>query len=311
MAFTTYQLVTTDPTFQQQQGGTDYAALLQWGPAVSRHSRIIYGQYLPYPFAPADPVGSVAVLWQYRTAAAMDALLAGVPAALNARIPSGSSTEMVILDIENWPFTWDYTSADQKAAWPGTPTQYNDTARAYVLGLLERCRAHRPHCRWGIFDTPYPTYANYTSAQRAASNNMGWVFNGPGSVDFVCGSFYSPCETIAGTADNDAAFSSGGHTKVRRNRWLDQLTQEMRRMAAGKEFYVTIYPKVHRPDVPAVHGNWLTLEDIENYWSRAKQAGAEGIFVWDDIGSVEYFNTLQAFIDDNIKPAGGCVLSFA
>lgn len=315
MSFTTYSMVTTDRALQTSSG-IDYAGQLAWGPAVSTNAVILYGQFCPYPYVSADEAGSVAQLALYRDSGAMAALLDGWADALDTEIPDHGFDGLACFDLENWRFAWESCSASGQAAWPGTPAEYDDTVRAYMLGSLERCRRLRPHARWCVFDSPYMSYANYTmTVQRRNNAAFAWMFAGSDAFDVACPSFYTPCALAAGTADNDALFATGYHTATRRNRWLDQVLQEGLRIAGGKPVVPIAYTAVARPDIPAVDQSLLVESDVEAYYAKAKGAGCEGLAWWDSINVAGYATTLQAWIDDPVKAAagasGGCVISFA
>lgn len=315
MAFESYTMVTTAQSLIQSTG-IDYAANLSWGPAVSRNAVILYGQDCPYPYAPNDEAGSVAALANYRDPGAMAALLDGWEAALNTLVPNRAFNGLLCLDFENWRFSWELSSPAGQAAWPGTPGQYEETVRAYMLGSFERVRRLRPRARIGVFDTPYMSYANYTvDLKRKNNGGFAWMIYGAGSADVLFPSYYTPCALAPGTADDDALFGTGYHTATRRNRWLDEVNREADRLAAGKPVYPIAYTAVARADVPAVDRSLLVESDVEAYYAKAKAAGFAGLVWWDSINVAGYAATLQAWIDAPLKAAagasGGCSLSFA
>ncbi|MCC6676515.1 MAG: hypothetical protein IT436_05165 [Phycisphaerales bacterium] len=315
MAFTSFSMISTDALLIQSSG-IDYAALLAMGPAVDRNAVILYGQDCPYPYVSNDEAGSVAQLALYRDPAAMAALLDGWGAALNTLVADRAYSGLLCLDFENWRFGWELASPAGQAAWPGTPTEYEDTVRAYMLGSFERIRRLRPRARLGVFDTPYMSYANYSvDLKRKHNSAFAWMFYGPGTADVLFPSYYTPCALAAGTADDDALFGTGYHTATRRNRWLDEVNREAARLAAGKPVYPIAYTAVARPDIPAVDLSLLVESDVEAYYSKAKGAGFDGLVWWDAIHVAGYAATLQTWIDGTLKPAagasGGCVISFA
>jgi hypothetical protein len=162
-------------------------------------------------------------------------------------------------------------------------TTYNDACKRFYLATLNECKRLRPKAKWGFYGFPYREYyVDYVPfAARwkdANTNDLQWMWD---AVDVVFPSVYSVKITVDG---RQPAAGQPENTPEVNARYMSENVKEAIRVAKGKPVMAFIHFRYH-PCVGKDAGKLVTDTVLRQFAEVPKQAGAQGIMIWDAIGS--------------------------
>lgn len=176
---------------------------------------------------------------------------------------------------------------------------YNQAAQRFYLETLRECKRLRPKAKWGYYGFPYREYyvdyLPYSSVWKQSNADMGWLFD---AVDVVFPTVYSLFVTVE---DREPSRTVQENTPARNAMYIMENTKEAIRVAKGKPVLPFIHFRYH-PSVRNFAGQIITDTVIRQMAELPKQAGAQGVMVWDCIESEAQFRELRDVVLNRFAP---------
>jgi hyaluronoglucosaminidase len=175
---------------------------------------------------------------------------------------------------------------------------YNAAAKRFYLETLRECKRLRPKTKWGFYGYPYREYfvdyAPFSSKWKEInSNDTAWLFE---AVDVVFPTVYPLFKTVDGRP------GPRQNTLADNAKYITGNVQEAIRVARGKPVMPFVMFKHHPNAGPDEVGKWVSDAVIRQMLELPKQAGAQGVMMWDCIESEKHFTDLRDIMGNRVGP---------
>lgn len=269
-----------------------------------------------------------------------DAYIARLDRVIAQNIPDASATGLAVFDIEfldlNWgqrtagpsiypksdhkpaQFDWwfDYFRMHRPEAIAGLSTEetehvlartYQAAAKDLMLRTIQEAKRLRPEMKWGFYGYPLWRAGNdYArpdpNPSRDLTDNVAWLFE---ASDAVYPVLYQRWKVVATASQAD------GRTTRTRDSIENQMRAvigEARRVAGSKPVYVFTGVRYFE-HTPRYEGQPFSAELYRLALGIPKEAGADGILIWDYIKSDAQFRALQSIMRHYVNPTLRVVLA--
>jgi hyaluronoglucosaminidase len=250
------------------------------------------------------------------------------------RIPDANWSGYAVIDWEEWTPIWSrlwntpgksdplYRDHDFKDDWEehlnrtrpavlrgltgeakerALANSYNTAAQRFFLESLREAKRLRPNAKWGFYGFPFREY--YTFYKPLADRwklindtEMGWMFD---AVDALFPSTYQIKLTVE---DREPTRNTIENSPAQNAQYIADNVREAVRISRGKPVQAFIHFKYH-PSMGKPYANqWITATNIRQMLEVPKQAGAQGVMIWDCIESEQHFNDLSRIVQSQVGP---------
>lgn len=219
-------------------------------------------------------------------------------------IPDPNFSGWAVLDYESWDPLWELTKPVYKEQSrelvrqnnPFRPAAdierlakvgYESAARRFMLETINAAKRERPRAKWGYYALPWPTYARFEKEIR-------WLWEASGAL-YPC--IYSDRPAVA----DGAAVPDGGQTISAYRADITGRVALAKKFAGGKP--VVPFAWV-RYDWTSKHagGKFVGEEELRAMLDVPREAGADGLILWNEARSPSDATELQTFMQQKLAP---------
>lgn len=179
-------------------------------------------------------------------------------------------------------------------------TSYETATHKFFLDTLREAKRLRPNAKWGFYGFPggeYYTFWNVRADPWKAfnQNEMGWLFD---AVDVLFPHVYP----VKVTVEDREPRNGQENTPAQNATYIKDNVAEAVRNSRGKPVLAFVHFKYH-PSMPAgIAGTWVNDVSIRQQIQLPKEAGAQGVMIWDCIESEQHFRDLSALVLNRVVP---------
>jgi len=178
---------------------------------------------------------------------------------------------------------------------------YEAAVREFFLGCLREARAVRNDVKWGFYGYPNRRYAEYLqpapSKWTLINDDLRWMFD---AVDALYPALYNQI----------LAVPDGKPDRVRGYEWeitfLSNIIRaninEFKRCAQGKPVICFAGTRYHCPIDPNFAYNFLQPMDLYIALTLPREAGVNGLIIWDMIENQTNYEAHQQFMSASVNP---------
>jgi len=190
------------------------------------------------------------------------------------------------------------STSDQEAVLART---YETAVREFFLGCLREARAVRNDVKWGFYGYPNRRYAEYLQPAPTKwtqiNDDLRWMFD---AVDALYPALYNQI----------LAVPDGKPDRVRGYEWeltfLSNIIRaninEFKRCAQGKPVICFAGTRYHCPIDPNFAYNFLQPLDLYVALTLPREAGVNGLIIWDMIENQTNYEQHQQFMSAAVNP---------
>lgn len=323
-----YQAHLCVTTWTSRTRGIDWAAQLNvQGTTIGKDAVLFYESafgHFPYPGPHISD-----------NPAYMQRHLAKVAADVAAKIPDPNFSGYAVIDYEFWYPTWSKTpnvpsnlaadarDQDFKADWEdhiratrpqliagltgearerALAASYNQAAQKFFLDTLREAKRVRPNAKWGFYGFPsreyYVTLKAFTDRWKAHHDNeLGWLLD---AVDVHYPNVYQMMRLVE---DREPTRNTRENSPAQNAEYILANIREAVRVSRGKPVIAFVHYRYHPNVGRELEGQWVPATSIRQQMELPKQAGAQGVLIWDCIESEQQFRDLQRLITQVAAPA--------
>jgi len=323
-----YQAHLVVTTWTSRTRGIDYAQQLNvQGTTIGRNAVIFYeSAFGHFPYAGPHMTDNAAFMQRH---------LAKVAADVAAKIPDPNFNGYAVIDYEFWYPTWSRTAnnrsnlaldardTDFKDDWEehiratrpqviaglsgdakerALASTYNQAAQKFFLDTLREAKRVRPNAKWGFYGFPSREYyvtlpAFKTRWQAHHDNELGWMFD---AVDVLYPSVYQLMKLVE---DREPTRNTSENSPAQNAEYILANVRESVRVSRGKPVVPFVHYRYHPNAGRELDGQWVPATSIRQQMTLPKEAGAQGVLVWDCIESEQQFRDLQRLLTQVAAPA--------
>jgi hypothetical protein len=313
-------------TWVSRTRGIDYQAQIDLsGTAIKRDTVLFYESWLGnFPHAGVHTIDNPA---------AMQAHLTKVAADVARIIPDPNFSGYAVIDYETWSPIWsrlhnapsgaarDARDGDFKDDWKDHIRQnrpqviaglsgdalerafessYNASAQRFYLDTLRECKRLRPKAKWGFYGYPfreyYVDYLPMSSRWKDINTReMNWLFD---SVDVFFPTVYSLFDTVPSSPN----YSRKQNSAAENARYISENVKEAVRVSRGKPVLPFIWFRYHGNAGPNFSGKIVNDTLIRQMLEVPKQAGAQGVVIWEFLESEAQFQEFRSVLTSKVIP---------
>ncbi len=238
-------------------------------------------------------------------------------------IPDPEWDGFAVIDYEHWGVFWNggaspeyqdrvrslirarHPSATEDTVEAIAEKEWNEKSRAFMFETIALCRRLRPKAKWGFFGYPKIGFGTITAEVAERIEKQRFIFD---HVDAVYPEVYAR-RVSTDKPTGDTRFAPAGHFE----RYIDNMILWSKRLSGDKPVmaYATLQHNSQHDDIRQTP---LTDADLETMLTRPMLAGADGVILWDAVGSNEravrlrdqfYNRVVPLFEIRSNQPAGG------
>lgn len=237
-------------------------------------------------------------------------------------IPDPDWDGYAVIDYEHWGVFWNggaspeyqdrvrsfirarHPSANDEEIEAISEKEWNEKSRAFMFETIALCKRLRPKAQWGFFGYPKIGFGSITTEVAERIEKQRFIFD---HVDAVYPEVYARRITTD-KPTGDTRFAPAGHFE----RFIDDMILWSKRLSGDKPVmaYATLG---HNSQYEDIRDRPLTDHDLRTVLLRPLEAGADGVILWDAVGSNEravrfrdqFYNRVVPLFDiRSNKPAG-------
>ena len=313
-------------TWVSRTRGIDYQAQIDLtNTAIKRDTVLFYESWLGnFPYAGVHMVDSNE---------AMRAHLEKVGRDVARVMPDANFSGYAIIDYETWSPTWsrlyntksdkaaDFRDNDFKDDWEdhikrnrpavlaglsgdayqrALETSYNAAAQRFYLETLKECKRLRPKVKWGFYGYPYREYyVDYlpmsSKWKQINDREMAWMFD---AVDAIYPTVYS----LFNTVDRAPDYNKKENSAAENAKYISENVKEAVRVSRGKPVLPFIWFRYHGNAGPNFSGKLVSDTLARQMLEIPKQAGAQGVVIWEFIESEPGFQEFRGMVTSKVIP---------
>ncbi len=187
---------------------------------------------------------------------------------------------------------------------------YDEMALRFYIETIRECKRLRPNARWTYFnfpklryycpeETPRGTigYGDLTHRASRINDKCQALYD---EMDVVVPSIYPQQWTVAGNNFRSDMPLNRQNRDRGNYQFIFSNVAEARRLAHGKPVLPIISLRYYMQWPERL---WLNDLNIRQAISVSQEAGAEGLILWEGIGTRSEWNALQAMVSERLAPA--------
>lgn len=178
---------------------------------------------------------------------------------------------------------------------------YNEAAQRFLTATINECKRLRPNLKWGYYLYPPRTYYGMMSANARAEwaakhrTTLAWLYE-------VQDAFFPDVYALYYTVhDRQPNYQIQEDPAWMFNEYVRWNITQAKELANGKPVIAFVFIRYHE-NARHYTGQFLNDYNLEKSFTIPKQYGADGVALWDSIGSLERANATQNYINTKVLP---------
>lgn len=178
---------------------------------------------------------------------------------------------------------------------------WNEAAQRYLTATINECKRLRPNLKWGYYMYPPRTYYGMMSAQARSEwaakhrTQLAWLYD---IQDAFFPDVYALYYT---TTDRQVNYSQQEDLPWQFDEYVRWNIIQAKELANGKPVIAFVFIRYHE-NCRFYDGQFLNDYNLVKSFTLPKQYGADGVVLWDSIGSTQRYTEDQNYINTKILP---------
>jgi hypothetical protein len=177
---------------------------------------------------------------------------------------------------------------------------FEAAVREWFTFTINKMKELRPGTKFGFYGLPYGCrHGQYArpdpNPERQANDRLNWM------VEIADVQFLPVYQNRFTVPDGQRPANWHEMTIAQSRAWISDNIDEARRLDANKPVYVLAFSRY--PNECIGHENeWLDDLALDSQFRYPKEAGADGIVIWDFISNEREYNELRTYLTDKVFP---------